>query len=337
MWYLLYGPDALARDDEVTRMKHGLGDGDAQLNVTVFDSTALLKEIQAACDAVGFFVEKRLVIVKHWLSKSDLPKRNKGKADDDVIAKLIKWLPDLSEATELVFVEDDALAESHPLMKLSKAKAGGGQVQFFDMPENPVNWIMARVKLRKGQMLPQAAQVLANRIHRGNKYDRDHFAEDSRLYLRKLDNEIEKLTAYANGRPITPDDVAALVAEEDVADMFGLMDAISQRRLADAYALMRGVLVRGEAPQVVLTMLSRQTRMLLIAKENERAPNLADLLGVKPFAVSKLLDQARRFSLADLEQAHRAALAADVAIKTGQMEDVVALDVLLAEIGGADR
>lgn len=334
MWYFLYGPDALARDDEVRQMKLALGDAVAQLNVTVFDSSTPLKEVQAACDAVGFFVEKRLVIAKYWLSRADQPRRNKSKADDEVLAKLVKWLPELPDSTELVFVEDDALPESHPLMKLAKDKQAGGRVKLFDMPENPVQWIIERVKLRKGQIMPQAAQLLSQRIHRGNKYDRDHFAEDSRLYLRKLDNEIEKLSAYANQRPITTDDVTALVAEEDVADMFGLMDAISQRRLADAYALMRGVLVRGEAPQIVLTMLSRQTRMLLIAKENERAPNLADLLGVKPFAVSKLLDQARRFSLAELERAHRATLAADVAIKTGQMEDLVALDVLLAEIGG---
>jgi hypothetical protein len=33
-------------------------------------------------------------------------------------------------------------------------------------------------------------------------------------------------------------------------------------------------------------------------------------------------------------KAHQSVLSADIAIKTGQLEDVVALDVLMAEIAG---
>jgi DNA polymerase-3 subunit delta len=334
MWHLFYGPDTLARDEAINEKKRQLGEGDAQLNITYYDSSAPITDIHAACSSLGFFVEKRIVVCKYWLSRADQPRRAKTKKDDDMSNHLVEWLPDLPETTDLIFVEDDALPESHPLIRLSKENKTNGIVVCFEMPSNVIEWINKRVVMRNARMSPQSAQLLANRIHRGNKFDRDHFAEDNRLYLRKLDNEIEKLTAYANGKVIAPNDVVELVAEEDVADMFGLMDAISQKRLADAHTQLRGVLMRGEAPQIVLTMIARQTRMLIMAKENESSPKLAELLRVKSFAAQKLVEQSRRFTITDLVKAHQSVLSADIAIKTGQLEDVVALDVLMAEIAG---
>jgi DNA polymerase-3 subunit delta len=339
MWHLLYGPNDIARDEEVARLKTQVGDPQlASLNTTVMDAGAALKDIQAACDAVSFLAEQRLVIVRNWLSKTGQPKgqaqRKASKDGDDPVSRLIAYLPELPETTALVFVEDGALAETHPLVKFGQDKAHQGRVKFYDLPGNIVQWIVERAtqKGKGAEIAPPAAQMLATKINRGASNDRDHFAEDSRLYLRKLDNELEKLVAYAAGRRIESADVELLVADEDTAEMFKFIDAVSLRDGRAAYRLMRGILARGESPLVVMTMLARQTRLMISAREYESlsAERLAQTLGVHSFVAQKAQQQARHFSLPELEHLHHAIFDADVAIKTGRMEDVAALDMLIA-------
>ncbi len=334
MWYVFHGPDGLTRDEEIARLKQKLGQADiASLNYTAFDAAVQLKEIQAAADAMPFLTEKRLVVVRNWLTQAGRGKR-KPKADSsgDPIAQLVAYLPEVPDYTGLVFAEDETLPSTHPLIKLAQDKSKGGFVKLFDLPEDPARWIVARARLKGGEIARPAAQLLSTKIHRGNKNDRDHFAEDSQLYLRKLDTELDKLVAYANGRPIEAHDVEALVSDEQVADMFGFVDAIGARDGATALRILRGVLGRGEQPLIALTMIARQTRLLIQAKEHERlAPaELAQTLGLHPFVAEKLSRQARNFSMAQLERAHIAVMETDLAIKTGSMEDVVALDVLVA-------
>jgi DNA polymerase-3 subunit delta len=278
--------------------------------------------------------------VGNWLSEwgKGKSKKAKGKTEeaDDATAQLLNYLTSTSETTRLVFAEDDTLAETHAVMKLAQDKTSGGHVKLFDLPDNPVRWITERAKAKGSEMSPQAAALLSTKINRGDKNDRDHFVSDSRTYLYKLDNELEKLAAYAMGRRIESSDVDLLVKDEDIADIFKFIDAISLRNGEEAFRFVRGVLVRGESPLVVLSHLARQTRLLIQAKENEHLSGdaFAQLIGVHAFVGKKAMQQAGRFNLVELISAHEAILNTDIAIKTGQMDDVTALDVLVAAFCG---
>lgn len=319
-------------------MKAMVGDAEvASLNITTLDAGATLKEIEAACDTVSFLADRRLVIVRNWLSKSGASKRKSGRDADDPVARLIAYLPDLPETTALVFLEDAAISESHPLIGLAGEQPTHGRVKQFQLPPDPVKWIIERAAAKRAEIAAPAAQLLSMKINRGDRYDRDHQAEDSRLYLRKLDNELEKLAAYANGRRIEPADVELLVGDEEVSDMFKFIDAVSVGDGKTAYRTMRGILQRGESPLVVMTMLARQTRLLISAKEHESLSpeQLAQALSVHPFVAKKLVQQMRRFNMPELVRAHCAILDADLAIKTGRMDETTALDTLVAMICGA--
>jgi DNA polymerase-3 subunit delta len=342
MWHVFHGPDGLTRDEEVARMRTMLGAPDiASLNTAVFDGAASVADIRAAADAMPFLSERRLVVARNWLAR---PPGKRGKtagakvdAHAEAVRQMAAYLPELPESTGLVFCEDETLPPSHPLIQLAKDKANRGRVKLFDLPEDATGWVVARARLKGGEIGNPAAAALVARINRGSKNDRDHAAEDSRLYVYKLDRELDKLTAYAAGRRIEEADVEVLVAAEDVADIFAFTDALGSRDSEAAYRAMRGVLSRGEQPLIVLSMIARQTRLLIQAKENDRlAPDaLAQALGVHPYVAGKLLKQAALFSMPDLERAHRAVHEADAAIKSGRMEDMAALDVLVAELCGA--
>jgi DNA polymerase-3 subunit delta len=340
MWYLFHGPNTLARDEELARMKAKLGEADvASLNISVVERSAPIKDLIAACDAIPFLTDKRLVIAEQWLSGLNSP-RGKSKKDaarseaTSPLDSLSAYLPVMPETTRLVFAEDASLPETHPLVKLAQDKANGGVIRRFALPADPVSWIVERARSKGGDITPQAAQLLSTKINRGNANDRDHAELDSRTYLYKLDNELEKLVSYALNRRIETRDVEALVQDEDVADIFKFIDAISARDADAAWRVMRGVLARGESPLVVLSHLARQTRLLIQAKEHPdlNPDQLAQAIGVHPFVAKKVSQQVGRFSINELESAHIALLDADVAIKTGRMDDVTALDLLVAAL-----
>lgn len=335
MWYLFHGPNTLARDEEIARMKAKLGEPEmASLNTTVIERGAPLRDLIAACDTMPFLADKRLVIAYGWLAGLSASKA-KAKPGEGAgpLQALLGYLPAIPETTRLVFAEDTTLDDAHPLVKLAADKTGG-IVKRYDLPADPAQWIIERAKAKGGDISAQAAQLLSIKINRGNANDRDHFESDSRAYLLKLDNELDKLVSYALGRRIESQDVALLVQDEDVADIFKFVDAMGARDAGAAYCAMRGLLARGESPLVVLAHIARQTRLLIQAKENaDLSPEqLARVVGAHPFVAKKASQQAGRFSLSELEQAHAALLEADLAIKTGRMDDVTALDMLVATL-----
>ncbi len=336
MWYLFHGPNTLARDEEIARMKAKLGEPEmASLNTTVIERGAPLRDLIAACDTMPFLTDKRLVIAYGWLAGLGASKA-KAKPGEGAgpLQALLGYLPAMPETTRLVFAEDATLDDAHPLVKLAADKTGGGIVKRYELPADPAQWIIERAKAKGGDISAQAAQLLSIKINRGNANDRDHFESDSRAYLLKLDNELDKLVSYALGRRIESQDVALLVQDEDVADIFKFVDAMGARDAEAAYRAMRGLLARGESPLVVLAHIARQTRLLIQAKENaDLSPEqLARVVGAHPFVAKKASQQAGRFSLSELEQAHAALLEADLAIKTGRMDDVTALDMLVATL-----
>ncbi len=330
MWYVFHGPDVLARDEELARLKAKLGDPDlAALNFTRLEQGATLRELIAACDAMPFLTEKRLVVAMNWVSGLGSGK-GRGKKSEESMASLLAYLPTMPETTRLVFAEDATLSESHPLIK--QATALGGTVKHYAAPADPARWITARAQAKGGDISPQAAQLLASKIS-ASSGDRTQADADARHYLLKLDSELEKLVSYALGRRIESRDVELLVQGEDSADIFKFIDAISARSADAASRAVRSLLARGEPPLVVLSHLARQTRLLIQTKEHpDLSPDkLAKAIGVHPFVARKLSQQATRFSMAELERAHIALLQADLAIKTGNLEDVTALDLLVAQ------
>jgi DNA polymerase-3 subunit delta len=154
--------------------------------------------------------------------------------------------------------------------------------------------------------------------------------------LRQLDNELNKLAAYARGRSITTDDVRLLVSDASEALMWDLTDGLSQRNKRKA---MRALyeLRRGDAnPFYLLTMIARQYRIIIKVKEamaqgmhNEY--EIAKAVKESPYPVKKAMGQARAYSFPALEQAMEQMLEADMAMKTGANSETE-IDLLVARL-----
>lgn len=329
MFYLFHGEDEFSRSETLVALKEKMGDpGLAELNITIFDgSKVTLSELQHACDSVPFMADRRLVIVEGLLTRLE-PKgeeRVLSAWQKEYLEGLTQYLKRLPETTRLVFVEDKAISKNNPVHRLALADEGG-HVKEFKPPqkEKLSRWIEERVRKKGGRINSAAVEELAAFV-------------GPPLPLRLLDQEIEKLVTYVDGaRPISEDDVRLLVSYVQEANIFEMVDALGQRDTQRAARLLHQLLDEGEHPLALLGMIVRQFRILIQVKElTERGlsqQKMASQLRLHPFVVKKAMRQAMNFSMEQLEAIYRQLLETDVAIKTGQMDEVLALDMLVVGV-----
>jgi DNA polymerase-3 subunit delta len=117
-----------------------------------------------------------------------------------------------------------------------------------------------------------------------------------------------------------------------------MVDAIAEKRLPAAMRLLHQLLTEGTPPTHLLTMMSRQVRLMVQAKELSRQTRLSSdekrvQLGVSwNYPVDKLLSQSADHSKERLFAIYEKILETDLAIKTGKWPDELALDLLVADV-----
>lgn len=338
MFYIFHGEDEFGQAEELAGLRGKLAAGDpvmADLNTSILDGSHLtLDELRQVCDSIPFMAERRLGIVHGLLSRLAPGRKAKGQEpvqDEEPAWKrsflrdLAEYLPALPPTTRLIFVEDKALSASHPILLLAKAegKKQKAYTKLFERPKDSElsGWIERRARSKGGAISREAVVALAALV-----------GSDLRL----LDQEIEKLLLYADGRQVTTEDVQALVSRARETSMFDLVDCVGRRQADRALRLLHRLLDEGEAPLYVLAMLARQIRILIQVSEL-RAKGLsqqqmADRLKLHPYVVEKGLAQARNFDMAQLEAAHQRVVNTDWSIKTGRTDEILALDLLVTDL-----
>ena len=151
--------------------------------------------------------------------------------------------------------------------------------------------------------------------------------------------EIDKLVTHAGGaRPVRESDVEELVAEVREANIFQMVDEVASHNGRAALDRLHTLLDKGESPIYVLSMVTRQFRMLLQVKEMSAGGatqgEMQSKLQMHPFVLDKIGGQARGFTLDRLEAIYRRLADVDTGIKRGRTEPVVALDMLVVELAG---
>jgi DNA polymerase-3 subunit delta len=370
---LIHGPAELLRAEAVAQIRAHIAPDPAlaQLNTVVLDGRlASLADIQFACESLPFLAERRLVVVEGLLRRvaaakagaktgakagakggagagEAVGKKTFGPIDpagsEEVSAEppqqtaILAYLSQIPQTTELVLVEDDIVASAPVLRRLAELQRESKAAVIACAPprKNDLpNWIRERARLRHVNLEPAAVADLVE------------FVGDD---LRQVDQELIKLGDYVAGRGshgqpavVTRADVRRLVPATRAANVFDLVEALGSGNLPVAGRHLQHALdVDGEQPLRLLALISRQYRLLMIAKELQArgtAPSeMARDLGVPDWTVPKLLAQSGHQSYQRLEQALERILAADEAIKTGKLTDREAMDVLLAELGTGVR
>lgn len=331
MIFIFHGDEDFGKGERIAELKAELGEW-AELNLTELDGRSVTRdEIQHHCDVLPFLGERRLVIVNGLLTRLAGSKGKDGKqsgAAADFGAWLVEYLPTVPDSTILVFSESRKLAKSNPVLKVVRGLGSGGEVIEYQLPTNKdgslTRWVEQRARQMGASLAGGVAYNLANFI-----------GPDLRL----IDSELEKLIAYAGDRTITQQDVRLLVPYAQDASIFDMVDALGHRRTAQALRLLAQLRNEGAHPLYLLSMIVRQYRILIqvktLAAQGQSVDNMAKRLKLHPYPTKKAASQARQYSIQQLYSIYDRILDTDAAIKTGQMEANLALDLLVVELARA--
>lgn len=316
--YILYGNNEYAINEFVNKFKKKLGESaSVAMNATTLDgSTISLQELTSITHAMPFLSERRLVILEKPL------KLAKGSTKKKRFLSAVESIPD---TTACVLKIERSLKSSHWLIKWGKGQGKRAFLKSLALPQGGgmTRWIMERAQALDGEFSHQGATHLATLID-----------ETPRL----ADQEIEKLLAYVNyARPVTAEDVELLTPDVRTGDVFAMVDAISYKNGEKALRMLHRLLDENH-PLQLYGMIVRQFRLLLQVKEmiendaNANYQKMAKRLGVHPYPIKKIVPQAKFFSLQDLEQIYHQLLAIDEAMKTGEIEQTLALDMMIVAL-----
>lgn len=312
MIHLFYGADELARAEALQTHKADVPADLADLNITLLDGRKLkLDALAAACEALPFLADRRLVIVEDAL-------KNLKSADTRDAVK--SYLPRVPETTDLIFVEREDFDKRSALFTALKKLA---RVQEFQPKEGAElqRWLQERTQRCDAKLAPPAGALLVEFV--GNE-------------SRALVNEINKLAAYVGpGGTITPDVVRLLVQDSSESSVFTFVDALAARQLSAALKLLHELLDDKQAATYLMFMVGRQVRILLQVKEladqRMRPDAMAGELKQNPFVIRKAAEQAGRFTHQALVQLHDRLVELDHWSKTGRIDADTALELLIAE------
>lgn len=331
MLHLFYGSDGFSIAEAFRELRASLdGDGSLDTNTVTFSASDVsVQEVIAACDTVPFLGTRRMVVVEGALKrgKGGRGKRAKQSDTEDEAEQsagawgaLAEYVHDIPETTVLVLL-DGAVSASALLKSLREH----GEVHQFDAPAQKVasDWVQKRAKAMDVKLAGGAAKALADVV--GN----DTWA---------LAGELVKLDAYAEGRPITADDVREMVSPARDLPPWDLLDPIADGKGASALRALRRMFAK-KHPLLIAAIIQSTYRQLAIARdmleEGASGKDIGQRVGLTGFPLEKLLDRASRYTPAMIREAYARMVAADYEIKSGELDEQLSLELLVTDLAVA--
>lgn len=304
--YLLYGEEAYLKKQYKDKLKYAMVPEGDTMNFSAFEGKSINpKEIIDLAETLPFFAERRVILIE-----------NSG-FFKNACEELAEYLPQVAPATHFIFVEDEVDKRS----KMYKAaKASGRIVEFLPQTEELLTrWILGRLK-REGKNITGSVMQL--------------FLTKTGTDMGNIDRELEKLLCYTLDRDvITAEDVEAVVTEQTTNKIFEMVNAVAEHNQRRALDLYYDLLTLKEPPMRIMFLISRQFQILFhirdMAAKGLDQQTMAKKAGIPPFAVRKNVSQAKGFTMEQLKQALCDGAELEEAVKTGRMDDQMAVELFL--------
>lgn len=310
--YLLYGTEDYLKKQFRDNLKKAItGDGDS-MNYSYFEGKAPdSKAVSEIASTMPFFADRRLVVIEN----SQL-----FKTADDMIIDMVKELPG---TTVVVFVENEVDKRS----RLYKAVKDKGYIcELNEQSDNDImRWVVSLLK-KEGRTMDNATLQL--------------FLTKTGSSMENISRELEKLICYTMGRTtITSEDVEEVCTTQTTNRIFDMITAISQKNQDKALELYYDLLTLKEPPMRIMYLIARNFNQLLMIKELTENGNassaIASKMGIQGFLVGKLQSQARPFKVGVLRRALEECVSLEEAVKTGRLEDRLAVEMLIVKYSAA--
>ena len=312
--YLLYGEEAYLKKLYKNRfIKAMVPEGDT-MNYRYFEGkNTNPKDIIDLAETLPFFAERRLIVLENTgFLKNATP-------------ELAEYLKEMPETTYMIFVESE-LDKRGKLYKAIKEK--GHIVELKRQDEKT--------------LMRWAAGILGREGRKITMRDMELLLTKTGTDMGNIRNELEKLITFTMGRDVvTAADIEEICTTRTENKIFEMVRAVTEKNQRKALDLYNDLLTLREPPMRILFLLSKQFRQMVLAKkmagEGAAQSEIASKLGVQSFVARNLLSCARAYSTEELEQAEVDFAEAEEAVKTGRLQDVLSVELLIVKYSSSGR
>lgn len=300
MIILLYGKDTYRSKQRLNELKQEFKN-ESGINERFLDAKNLtFEELKNEVLGLSFFNEKKLIIVENVFLNKTLKEEIKEKGKDFLTSENI-----------IIFYEQNKILKADLLYSFIRKKGTIEEFNFLE-EEELKNWVLNEIEKEGGMIEDSALNLLCE--YAGND-----------LWRQK--NEISKLIAFSKEK-ITEKEIKLLINIETELNIFNTVEAIANNDKGKAIRLIKKHLDKGESIFGILALISIQFKNMIIVKtaEDYRRTSLS------PFLQRKSFYQSEKFSLEDLKRIYAKIVEIDISVKTGKIDEKIAIETLILNI-----
>ena len=323
MLHVLYGDDDFSIHEALESLKVSVGLGDVDDgNVIKLDvSSVSAQEVQSMCQTVPFLADNRMIVLRGLLAAFE-NKRSKISVKD--WQPIFDNVPHFPDSTQLVLV-DKSLSSRNAVLRLLGEIGMVRKFPSLNIAELR-RWVKQRVKANGCEISEKSVELLTQLVC-------------PNLWV--MNSEIEKLSLYCSGNIVEVEDIRRLVSSARDVNIFDAVDSIIGKEYDKAIKIM-GDLVKAGSGTMIIVMISRQVRIMLLAKDLERRQiplsKWQEKLGLRgDWMIRRIRNQGSRYSYQLLADLHEGLLEADFLIKTGALVEDDLGQFLVGVFANADR
>ena len=272
----------------------------SEYDVSRFDSENFSADaIIESCEQVSFFAQNRLVVVSNINTVNESDKK-----------KLANYVSQINPMCTLVFV-DNLQKGTFDFLKIEKVNLVLNELELKD-------FVVKLFKQKGKTITPQTASELVGYCNKD---------------INKLNLETEKLCAYiAERQEVTIDDIKLLVPQSEEVVVFELTTALGQKNASKSLSILYKLMGTVEQNNKLFALMSTNFQRMFFAVASKGLTNaqIAQKFGVKEFAISKVKELAKNFTIGALKDIVYQFCEVEFMIKNGLMAQENAL-VYIAE------
>ncbi|MFC0473437.1 DNA polymerase III subunit delta [Halalkalibacter kiskunsagensis] len=318
--YFMYGTQTFLMEDLMFHIIKNTVDSLDDPNVISFSlQETLLDTAVEEAETFPFFGGKKVVILKDFSLVTALKQETKLEHDVSRLQQYIK-----QPSPEAIFIIQAPYEKLDERKKITKElKQSSTLVECFPFDD-------------KMLFLWLDDQAKTNGFHFSNEGKEQLLARTGPKLL-MLASEMEKLALYVGENGVVDAEIVdLLVARSLEQDVFALIEFAVKQRLDKALIIYHDLLKQKEEPLKLLALIARQLRIYYQVKEMTRRSysqkQMASQLKLHPYVVKLASQQVDKFQGKQLLKLLEAATDTDYAIKTGKMDKVLAVELLLMKL-----
>lgn len=303
--YLICGDDRYLCFDALRKIEEATGITIKDMNsVTISGESSSIREIVDSANIYPFGDNYRLVVVRNL-------EQSKSKQDKDILKK---YLAAPLSSTILVFFSPEG----------ADYFKGFNGLEIVDCNKIDAKFISAFIKNKLAkEEISSSDEAIDTLI--------TYCASD----MTRISNELEKLIAYSNdSKKLLTEDVKNFVIEDREYQIYELAEFIAKGEAWKAMDLIDSFAVKPGSGFLILSPLyNNYRRALYISINKDKTPaELANLLGVKEFAVKMMKRQVEIFTPKKLKTIVDMISEYDRKIKVGEMKENIAIKTIVLNI-----